>query len=299
MAKLTMKRTDFEYLVERTIRKLRELLLDFIPYGLSEEILDNYENRIALIKQMPANDTENFSLGIDLDRKNRMREALLEDIRMMAVRVLAKYGKNSIANEQFGMKNMTSFSDEVLESKARAAYSFLNERISELEDYGLTPAVLASFLDSINNFADARLTWLNARANRLITTNKRLELSKELYDEIQKWMAIGRLIYRKKSRVFYEYFVTYGTRKSYKLFEISGFNFDIENKKISWETQPNATSYQLQSSVDNDKFVEIYSGEENEFVLPILPKIKTYYKVRPRNSKGFGEFSDVIEYELN
>jgi len=277
---------------------MRDLLLDFAPYGLTEEILDNLDNQLEIIEKFPVKDTETFSKNRDYANRDRMKAALLDKVRKMEVRVLAKYGKNSIEHEQFGMKGMARFSDEVLESKARAAYSFVNEKFSDLEQYGLTSALLTEFLDTINDFADARLTWLNSRSNILKATSRSTELSYEFYNELQKWMTIGRLIYRGQNKVLYDYFVTYGTKKSYKLVAPTNFAFDEATKKFSWETQPNVTSYQLQSSIDNENFVEIYSGEESEFVLSILPTVKTFYKVRPRNSKGFGEFSEVIVYVL-
>jgi hypothetical protein len=299
MNKINLNRSGFYHFADFTIRRLRDNLLDFTLYGLNDTILNDYESRLEYIDNMPVNDTENFSLITDHEQKRLMKVALLDDIRMMEVRILAKYDRNSIEFEQFGMKNMTKFTDEVLESKARAAYFFLNEKISELAQYGLTPAVLASFLDKVNDFADARLTWLNSRAGRLKNTIRRSELTYELYSEIQKWMTIGRIIYRKTNPLLYDYFVTYGVKKSYKLTPPTGLKFDPVSKTISWDAQPNATSYQLQQSTDNENFEEIYAGEETRFVLGILPTTRKFYKIRPRNTKGFGDYAETIVYNPN
>jgi hypothetical protein len=54
--------TDFYYFVGIKIRRLRDNSLDFIPFGLNDTILNDYESQLEYIDKMPGCNTENYSL---------------------------------------------------------------------------------------------------------------------------------------------------------------------------------------------------------------------------------------------
>lgn len=73
-------------------------------------------------------------------------------------------------------------------------------------------------------------------------------------------------------------------------------DFNIQSKKLSWEAIENATSYEVVAKlINSDKdFDEIYTGNEN-FTQINLPKSDYLIKIRARNKKGFGDWSEEIE----
>ena len=296
--KFILSDSDFYFFVTDGIRRIRELLADFVDYGVTEEKLNILEQKFLEYDALPVNNSEDARLSVHLHNKEMKKQSLLGDILKMEVRLSAKYGKKSIVFEQFGMKSRYTFSDEVLESKSRASYFVLSDHKTELLDYGLTDLVLQDYLNKINDFADARITWLDARASRLKNTNNRINLANEIYKEMQKYYTFGRLIYKFKDKELYNRFVTYGSSKSYKLLPPSNLSLDNTEIIINWDSSANATSYQLWRMNDENKWVEIYSGDQTSFKLSELPLKDTKFKVRARNLKGFGPFSEEYEYKL-
>jgi hypothetical protein len=63
-----------------------------------------------------------------------------------------------------------------------------------------------------------------------------------------------------------------------------------------WGLTDHATSYQLAYSDDNELWEELYAGDLLTYGYE-PPVGKCWYRVRARNSNGFGDWSDTISYE--
>ena len=73
----------------------------------------------------------------------------------------------------------------------------------------------------------------------------------------------------------------------------TNLRFSLEHLRLTWDSVTNATSYQLEADL-GEGFEEIYSGEEVTF--DYTPQNgKTLYRVRARNSNGYGDYSPVLE----
>ena len=78
--------------------------------------------------------------------------------------------------------------------------------------------------------------------------------------------------------------------------ELDG-EYQDPNYIITWNPCENTTSYQLKYSLDNDEWVELYSGEDNSYTYD-PPAGLRYYKVRARNVHGFSGWSNTIEFDV-
>jgi len=75
------------------------------------------------------------------------------------------------------------------------------------------------------------------------------------------------------------------------------FQWDEPTQKLTLQCDPctGATSYQFVYSEDGEDFDELYAGEEPLYTYQPPAGTRTY-KVRARNSNGFSEFSDPVEF---
>jgi len=68
--------------------------------------------------------------------------------------------------------------------------------------------------------------------------------------------------------------------------------------QFSWDAVEGATSYQIAFSEDGGEvWEELYTGEEVGYEYE-PPEGMQYYRVRARNADGYGEWSDVVEFEI-
>jgi hypothetical protein len=67
--------------------------------------------------------------------------------------------------------------------------------------------------------------------------------------------------------------------------------------KINWDAAATATGYQLAWSADNEDWEELYFGADISYEYT-PPSGLQYYKVRARNVHGYGDWSDIISYDV-
>ena len=67
--------------------------------------------------------------------------------------------------------------------------------------------------------------------------------------------------------------------------------------KINWDVTATATGYQLAWSADEQEWEELYFGADSNYDYE-APVGLRYYKVRARNVHGYGDWSDVVSYDV-
>ena len=75
------------------------------------------------------------------------------------------------------------------------------------------------------------------------------------------------------------------------------FAYSLENTDFTWDAVANATSYQIEKSLDQVNWVEVYAGTEPIFDYTPSDAGFSYYRCRARNNSGFGDFSDIVTIE--
>lgn len=76
-------------------------------------------------------------------------------------------------------------------------------------------------------------------------------------------------------------------------------NYSINSKEFTWQAVEKATSYELALKLSNSSkdFSTIYAGKKERF-FHLLSNGKYLVKIRARNKKGFGDWSDEFEIEV-
>lgn len=278
--------------IKSIINGIKKNISDFAEYNIDITQMDEL---IIIVKEFEilSDDSEYlYSAVIESETKDELKSSLISKLKDLLLRVEFKYGKDSPQVKNFEVSKRYLFSEEELLSVCRRAYLLLNEMISELADVGLTSEKLADFNDLVNLFEEARSTKTKAYTERSEKTKERIIMANMLYDKAMAYSAIAKSIYKSKNPSKYKRFMP-PKRSPKGLDEPPILSFDAETKLISWSKIDEATSYQLQNS-EKGKFKEIYSGEATSYKLSGA-KGRFYVRVRARNSKGFGPFSEELD----
>jgi len=293
-----MKDAEFQYWIQDIQRYLTEDAADLEQFGITTDKLDELNAKIEYFTSFPDDNLMKSYIYENVSEKNSIQKSIFSTIKFMALRVQMKYGANSPQINKMEIKSIESFSDDKILTVSKSIHSDMVAMFADLEEFGLTLAMLNDFDNLNNSYENALRAVKEAQKQRVLKTNERLKLANELYALISIYCKIGKTVYKTADPIRYKRYVIFGTMKSYKLLPPENFIYDETSLKISWNEVKNATSYQLQKSTTGTTFVEIYAGDKLEFTLTSKPGTKTYFKVRARNLKGFGPFSEVLEYKI-
>ncbi len=159
----------------------------------------------------------------------------------------------------------------------------LDKAQSEFDDVAMA--------DRAYDQAQAAIAVLRARA---------IELINEVFDQLV--FTLRSMDNPSQRRIIRTYGFKYDYAPGEPPEEVPGKcdNFDhLYNEPdltVSWDKVNTATGYELVYSVDDVNWLPLYIGENNSYTYD-PPAGNRYYKVRAKNEIGFGDWSDVIEYE--
>lgn len=290
----TMSNAELCMICSNLISVLNRDLTEMAVFGVTTTTISSFKAKGDAFEVFP---TDDFMLGdvmIATEAKNAKAEEVKEAIRQMAARVEAKWGTNSGQNKKLGAASMYNATDKTLLGVARSVHLSMTSFLADLSSFGLTQQILDNFEDlneSFENAINACSEAIMARSNK---TKERTEKGNELYDLVATYCNFGKILYERANPTKYKDYVIYGSGGSTTLTAPADFSFNGSERNFGWSAVENATSYQVEMSVDNVEFVEIYAGADTAFEYTPEANVKRYYRVRARNSAGFGPFCDVL-----
>ena len=204
------------------------------PFGMNEQ-------KIAELKALGDEFEVYFADVVSLayifketDNKNKLRSSLIETIRSMNLRAEMKWGKKSTNYKRLSASNLNALSDNLLLIKARVVHSFMTEFLTELEEFGLSQALL----DDLNNlnlqYENALKSIADARKTREDKTLERIRKGNEIYKLVAMYCEIGKKIFAHTDSARYKNYLLYGTKKRKKSdnhCDTNGEQINSENNK--------------------------------------------------------------------
>ncbi|MDT3741241.1 MAG: fibronectin type III domain-containing protein [Candidatus Kapabacteria bacterium] len=230
------------------------------------------------------------------EAKNTTVESLKEGIRNMALRCQIKWGAKSHQEKSLDITGLNDLNNKELLFVARRVHGQMTLFLPDLADLGLTEAVLDEYLDLI----ELSETKLNEQATQIntrdIMTKNRILKGNELYTEAVNYCNIGKRVYAMTDPAKYNDYIIYDSFSAGSLTSPENLTVDVITMIFTWDAVENATSYQLETSIVGTDWEEIYSGEEN--FVNYVPPVEglRQYRVRARNSSGYGPSSVVMYY---
>ena len=230
------------------------------------------------------------------EAKNTTVESLKEGIRNMALRCQIKWGAKSHQEKSLDITGLNDLNNKELLFVARRVHGQMTLFLPDLADLGLTEAVLDEYLDLI----ELSETKLNEQATQIntrdIMTKNRILKGNELYTEAVNYCNIGKRVYAMTDPAKYNDYIIYDSFSAGSLTAPENLTVDVSTMIFTWDAVENATSYQLETSIVGAEWEEIYSGAEN--FVNYVPPVEglSQYRVRARNSNGYGPSSVVMHY---
>ncbi|MDT3739419.1 MAG: hypothetical protein RO257_07965 [Candidatus Kapabacteria bacterium] len=202
-------------LIELTISisgSMRMHLADLMSFGISQADIDALlalsEDYMRVIKDKESR----LDIYSASDNRDKLKENIKEEIRMMAIRCRLKWGNGSTQEKSLGIKGMAGFTDENLFFTANLVHSAMSENLSELSVYGLTQEILDNFENMIKSYEEAMILQKNLLNARETNTNIRIKMSNELYSQIQKYADLGKKVFFMTNEAKYNDFIIHPKR---------------------------------------------------------------------------------------
>ncbi len=271
-------------------RDLSELSI----FGLTINNITQLNNLIEEFEEMKSDVEYEGDMMLKTEAKDAVAETLRSEIRYMSVRVEAAYNYGSVVYNTFRFEDMNNMNDIELLNMFRRVIRLSQQYYDELSYYGVTEDMIAQLNDYAENFQNALIQQEQAIDSRRIAAAERTKKANEIYYHISNYTNFGKKYFAKNNTAKYQDYIIYSDNVPGALTAPTNFTYRYDTFTFSWSAVNNATSYQLQSSNDNINFTNVNEGETNSFNINSRVPEHTYWRVRARNSGGFGDYSTII-----
>jgi hypothetical protein len=285
---------DLMMFASNLVQTINRDALQFADFGVDDAAITAFETLGNQFETFPPDTFYLADISIATEAKDNARQTLLLEIRKIANRALAKWGENSAQYRKFGVKGIIDINDKALLATARLIVSTATGYIAELTADGLTQDVVDDYETVAQEFEDSLNALNSAIEIRDKKTKDRIALGNQLYALVTKYCSFGKSIWDKVDEAYFNDYIIYSVPPG-SLSAPQGLRFDFPNLAFYWEMVENASSYQVEASIDGTNYFEIYSGSDLVCAYTPIQENFMWYRVRARNANGFGPYSDVLK----
>jgi hypothetical protein len=272
-------------------------MVDFAEFGVTESSVDNLYALARDFSLIYSDSSFRGDILMTIEERNKIRESVNEQIRKMVLRVQFRWNSDSTKLSRLGVGSLTNLTDGDVLLLARNVHSKMCEYLPDLLGQGLTLEILDDFSDLNDSFELAVKQKDDAKTQRLDLTAERITKGNELYRLAAAYCDLGKRLYAKKDSAKYNNYLLYPGIRSPIPKIPQNVVFDASSRLIKWDETLNATSYQAVSKLNNpkSKWKTIYKGESIFAEFKFVPG-DWLIKIRARNSRGYGDWSDEIGF---
>ncbi len=195
--KETVKKFNISYenlyrLSYRTATIMERDVEEFANYGIEQSDIDAFK---LLYEEFINGDQDGMLLSTQMFRteeKNRLADEVRKMLYRIMLKVRAISEKSDFMYHQFRNNKISQFNDSELISHARFTIFLIDRHIDIFSAEGVTPEMLASFTQTIENFNEACMQQQISILDRDIATQQRIRRANELYILLKKYAYIGK-----------------------------------------------------------------------------------------------------------
>ena len=222
------------------------------------------------------------------------RDALNKVLKRIGISAEIVFKNNYATMSSLVFENMSKTTDAEFAVTASKIHTNAVKNLSALASQLITAEYLATMQTMITQFSisitEAR-TKLDIRENK---TEERIILANTIYDNLVDVCKYGKLLYEDVSPAKYnDYLLTPVQPGSLK--SPTNLIYNIKDTTLTWDIVLHATSYIVEYSQDGEHFTEVYIGAETFCIYTPPVEGWGYYRVRGRNSGGYGPYSTVLK----
>ena len=273
-------------------------LTDLSIFGLTAANVTALSGLISDFEEMRTDIEYEGDVMVKTEAKDVIAEQVREQIRFMSVRAESCFGSNSVNYDLFRFNDINQLSDPDLLTALQRITRTSNQYIAQLGAYGVTTALITELEELATAFSASMVAQEQSMDARRIATNERTVAANEIYTLVSSYSNYGKKFYVKTNPAKYNDYIIYTSTSPGGLTAPANFAFDPIIYDLTWDAVENATSYEIQSSIDGTNFAEYWTGPGTDCTLEAIPSVLTYYRVRARNAGGYGAFSAVVQYNF-
>ncbi len=282
----------------RLLNYLRRDIADFIIFGITPAKIEEFEAQRLSFSKIPSDALSGMEATLAKEARKVSREHLITEMSNVALRFALAFGDSHTKLRELEVDKLAQQSDEILANRARHIAASIDSNAAEIEDYGQTEEMTTKYKAAVTDFEAKVIFAQDADDQRLKNTAIRVSKGNELYDKVLNFTNIGKKVYRKKDTLKFSNYVIYGSGAPVSVHGAPA-NLRFNGTEIlEWDEIDNAVSYAVAISTDNGISWQKDIATSENSIKVTREEGKYLYKVRGRNAKGLGEYSEVLEKEF-
>ncbi len=227
--------------------------------------------------------------------KNTIAAELKTILRGITERARIAFGIGSSKYSLFHTKDLSKLPDSELLLFSRVVKRSADTYHTELLPVGLTAAMITALDAKNTDFEIAVNSQRTAIAMRDAATNNRSEKALELYNLMTSYCETGKVIWYETNEACYNDYVIFGANgQPVTLIAPTEFICDNTAHKFTWTAIDNATSYEIQTLNGHTDWTQLWTGSDTQYIYTPSPGTTAQYRIRARNSSGYGPICDAI-----
>lgn len=232
--------------------------------------------------------------------RDAARKTLIKEVKTLQSMATNAFGLQSPHIRQYSFSEMKLADDGDLISIIENAVQIAREDIEALTPEGDVEEVTASIQARITDFISAITAISQIDRDRAESKPKRLIAANTLYKELVRLCNIGKATFADTNPAKYNSYIIYGSPGAVGVRGTpANLRFDAGTNTLEWDAINNATSYNIALSKNNgETWQNDLTATTTSVSVPAEFEGVILYKVRGRNSTGFGEYSEVFERKL-
>jgi hypothetical protein len=268
---------------------------EMTAYGITALTLSSFKTKIDEFLAFPTDSNLASDIISATQNKNNIASDLMIMLRSFGTRAKLVFSTDNGKMDKFILKDLSHATDNNLLVFAEMVGLNSEKFKTELAAAGLTQQMI----DDLNDLTDTFRLALNAKDDAVKArdegANSRFKKANELYGLLSKYCEVGKTIWYETNEAKYNDYIIYTYTSPGSLTAPRNLRYNTQYYKIEWDAVENATSYQLENSSDGVNYSELVSQSETEFSF-IPYENHNYFRVRARNSAGYGEYSAVLQF---
>ncbi len=216
MAKATEETRRYRFSDSEMVRISQQIasfasrdLNDFALFGIKQSYLNDFERECNEFETFIADEIMEGRQSEATALKDSYGAALRDMLRAMLLRVELRFGKDSPQSRMYKIGDVSRLNDNELLAASRRTHLQAKSHLAELEQFGLTQAILDELIETAQKFEDAlhqRAMIISERDN---LTEQRIKKGNALYDKLTTLCEIGKQVWFNKSESRYNDYVIY------------------------------------------------------------------------------------------
>ena len=180
-----------------TVTNARNNLTALSDFGVTEEMLNQFETNIQTAEALPGETQNRIELKDLTHDKEEDLDSCYQWGRKLRVRLQLAFGRDSSQAKSFPSKDFQDAvnSENTMMTVMEVLISLADKYKTELANFGQTPVILAQGSEFLSNLREADSTQELKKDEKRHATQNRYQQFKNLYDTVIKISRIGRLVF--------------------------------------------------------------------------------------------------------